>query len=98
MNAHTNKMVVIITEFSIKDRVINTIEGLGVKAYTIESHLSGRGTRGIRDDNVLLGENIKISVITNIDIADKICAAVATQYLKHYAGIIYTLDVEMMHP
>ncbi len=97
MDIKTKKMVVIITEFIIKDQVIHTIEELGVKAYTIETHLSGRGLRGIRDDNVMLGENIKISVITDADMVDEISAAVGDKYLKDYAGIIYTFDVIIKH-
>lgn len=96
MNIKTKKMVVIITEFAIKDQVIKVIEDLGAKGYTLEPHLSGRGTRGVRDDNVMFGENVKVSVITNVDIADEISTAVANKFLKHYAGIIYMHDVEMV--
>jgi len=89
------KKVVIVTEFAIKEKVIEHITSCGANGYTIDT-VCGKGERGIRDDDTLLGEylrNIKIDIITTEEIADKIAFTVVEKFFKNYAGIVYMHDV-----
>lgn len=100
MEFSTMKRVVIITENVIKDELLKLIMSLGAKGYTI-ANVSGRGARGLRDDNAdtLVGEhlrNIKVEVITREDIAKKITVSVLEKFFKNYAGIAYMDDVEVL--
>ena len=98
MELKTIKKVIIITESSIKDEVIKLITDLGAKGYTIDN-VCGRGERGIRDDDSLLGEylrNIKIEALTTEDVAEKIIASVVERFFKNYAGIAYMHDVQVV--
>lgn len=94
------KKVVIVTESVIKDKVLDHIISIGAKGYTIDT-VCGKGERGIRDDDTLLGEflrNIKIEVLTTKEIAEKIMTSVVEKFLKNYAGIVYMHDVEVLRP
>ncbi len=98
MELKTVKKVVIITESSIKDEIITLFTDIGVKGYTIDN-VCGRGERGIRDDDSLLGEylrNIRIETLTTEDIAKKIVASVVEEFFNNYAGIAYMYDVEVV--
>lgn len=98
MDLKTAKCVVIITESAIKSDVLDFITTLGVKGYTIDT-VCGRGERGIRDDDALLGDylrNVKIEVVTTAELAEKIVFTVIEQFFKNYAGIAYMHDVQVV--
>lgn len=92
------KKVVIITESVIKDKVLQHITSMGAKGYTIDT-VCGKGERGVRDDNTLLGEylrNIKIDIIATEQIAEKIAVTMVEKFFKDYAGIVYIEDVKVL--
>jgi nitrogen regulatory protein PII len=94
------KRVVIVTESIIKDKVLEHIVSMGAKGYTIDT-VCGKGERGVRYDDTLLGEylrNIKIEVLTTEEIAEKIMLSVVERFLKNYAGIVYMHDVRVVRP
>ena len=92
------KKVVIVTESIIKDKVLQHIAFMGAKGYTIDT-VCGKGERGVRGDDTLLGDylrNIKIDIITTEQIADKIAVTVVEKFFKNYAGIVYIEDVRAL--
>lgn len=98
MELETLKRVVIITEASIKDDIIEHISLQGARGYTIDT-VCGRGERGLRNDETLLGEylrNIKVEVITTKDIAEKILSSIVERFFNNYAGIAYIHDVQVV--
>ena len=99
MEFNKAKKVVIITEASILDDVIEVLTELGASGYTVTS-VTGKGTRGgIRHGTGFsdLFKNVKIDIITGEEIAKKIAGAVVEKLLKDYAGIVYMEDVETIH-
>ena len=100
--SHKAMKVVIITEKVIQDGVTALIEEQGASGYTVVA-AGGKGSRGVRStsratvaDNFA---NIKIEVIVNSrDMADAISEAVTAQYFKHYSGITYLEEVEILRP
>ena len=98
MDLKTAKCVVIITESTIKSDVIEFIAKAGAKGYTLDN-VSGRGNRGIRDNDALLGEylrNIKFEVVTTAEIAEKILFGVVDTFFKDYTGFAYMHDVQVI--
>lgn len=92
------KKVVIVTESIIKDKLIEHITSMGAKGYTIDT-VCGKGERGVRDDDTLLGDflrNIKVDIITTEEIAEKIAVTVVEKFFKNYAGIVYIEDVKVL--
>lgn len=97
MKFHKAKKVVIVTEASILDDVIETITKLGVDGYTVQS-ATGKGERGVRSGNHFssLFKNVRIDVITTEEVAKKIAVEMVEKFFKNYAGIVYMLDVEII--
>jgi nitrogen regulatory protein PII len=93
--------IIIITERIISSRIVDYLESLGIKAYTIYQDVSGQGVRGMRSISGGLsrfGENIRIEIIIEDkeqanDVAEKI-------YLKYfkskYAGIVYIEEIRLI--
>lgn len=93
--------VIIITERIICSRIIEYLDSLGIKSYTIYQDVSGQGERGMRSISGGLsrfGENTRIEIIIDnedeaIDIAEKIY----NKYLlSKYAGIVYLQDIRVV--
>lgn len=93
--------IIIITERIICSRIIEYLESLGIKAYTIYQDVSGQGERGMRSISGGLsrfGENIRIEIIIEdeeqaVEVAEKIY----NKYLSsRYAGIVYLEKIRVV--
>ncbi|MCL4464411.1 MAG: transcriptional regulator [Firmicutes bacterium] len=97
------KKVVIITEATIEEKVIQLLNTLEVKGYTVHRSLTGKGERGIRSGLgglINFGENICIEIIVSDEHkALAIMEAVYNKFLaKNYAGIAYLEDIRVIRP
>jgi len=100
MEFHKVKKVVIVTESSILDEVIKTIDNLGGGGYTV-SEVTGKGAKGIRRGASMLVDlfkNVKIDIIADEKTAKDIAMEVGAKFFKNYAGIVYMEDVEVFNP
>ena len=92
------KKLVIVTEASILDKVLEDITKLGAKGYTVQD-ATGKGERGIRSQVGILGEifkNYRIEIVTNENIAKEISEHMLEKYFVNYAGIVYMEDIETL--
>jgi len=94
--------VIIITERIICSRIIDYLESMGIKAYTIYQDISGQGNRDVRSLSGGLsryGENIRLeAIIKNDEKAVEIVEKIYEKYLhSKYAGIIYIEDVRIIN-
>lgn len=100
MEFHTVKKVVIVTEASILDDVIKTINSLGVGGYSV-SYVTGKGTKGIRHGTGILDtlfKNIKVDIIVDEETAKNIIMKIRDEFFQNYAGVAYMEDVEVVCP
>ena len=93
--------IIIITERIICSRIIEHLESLGIKAYTIYQDVSGQGERGMRSISGGLsrfGENIRIEIIIeNEEQAVEVAEKIYNKYLSSkYAGIVYIEDIRVI--
>ena len=99
MEFHKMKKVVIVTEASILDDVIEMVMELGASGYTITG-VAGKGSRGGASPGISALRNVlksvRIDIVTSEEIAKKIAVAVVERFLRHYAGIVYIEDVEII--
>jgi len=98
MQFTTIRRAVVITESAIKSEVVEFITALGAKGYTIDT-VSGRGDRGVREDDAMLGDylrNVKIEMVVPAEIAEKIVGGVVEKFFKNYGGIAYMHDVQIV--
>lgn len=91
------KKLTIITEATIERLLTDQLEKLGAKGYTI-TEARGKGARSVRSGDWDQNMNVRIEIICEDSIAQKIIAYCTEHYYKNYAMILYLSDVEVVRP
>lgn len=94
---YRKKKVEIIVEAVRGRAVIEMIEAVGARGYSVVPNLTGRGNRGTRDEAHLTDvfRNILIIVVAAEEIAKQIVEQ-SQPLLENYAGIVVVSDVEVV--
>jgi nitrogen regulatory protein P-II 2 len=87
-------LVTIITERIFRDDIINDVKELGATGYTL-TDTTGEGSRGVRASD-WEGKNVKIEVVVNKEVGDKIIDIVAEKYFENYSVIAYAYPVKVV--
>ena len=88
------KLVTIVTERILEDRLLRKIEELGAKGYTL-TQATGRGSRGVRASE-WEGPDTKIETLVSKEVAEAIVDHVADKFFEHYAVIVYVVDAKVV--
>lgn len=88
------KLVTIIAEAVLNDRIIRELKGMGAKGYTI-TQVRGEGSRGVRASD-WEGQNVKIETLVSAVVADNILQHLADHYFTLYAVVAYVQTVEVV--
>lgn len=88
------RLVTIVAERIVRDRLLEAIHDLGATGHTI-TDVKGEGSRGIQASG-WGGPSVKIETIVAPDVADRIAAHVSTTYFAHHSVIVYLQDVEVL--
>jgi len=88
------KLVTVITERLLKDRVLDDLRKCGAKGFTI-SNATGEGSRGVRASE-WEGQNLRIESVVSRAVADKIVEAIADDFFENYAVIVFLHDVQVV--
>lgn len=93
---HTTKLklVTIVTERILEDRLLRTLEKLGAKGYTI-TQATGKGSRGVRASE-WEGPDTRIETIVSPKVADAIVGYIAENFFEHYAVVVHMHDTEVV--
>jgi len=93
MGIYKAKLLVIVTETSILEKVTKVVTELGADGYTVQ-HASGKGKRGARWITPLSepGGNIRFEVLASEEVVKKIAEEMMEKFFKHYSGIAYIAD------
>lgn len=97
MEQYTRRMVTIVTEAAIERPLVAELEALGVRGYTI-TEARGKGGRGMRQSEWTPEGNIRLEVICEPALAERIAARVREKYYDHYAMILFMQDVSVLRP
>ncbi len=89
-------LLVIISEAVLEDTLIDEISDLGAKGYTI-TDARGRGTHGTRSGRWTQGGNIRIEVIGNAQLCDRIVERLQRTYERDYGLLMYTVPIELQN-
>ncbi len=87
------RLVTIIAERSVRDRLLDAVHALGATGHTI-SDVEGEGSQGVRTARG--GPSVKIEAIVSAEVADRIAAHVAERYFAHHSVIVYLQDVDVL--
>lgn len=99
METQKSTKLVIVTEELIRDEVLKMATEEGATGYTLSTVTGGKGTEEIKERMrgrgpiIPLYANVKIEIIATKNIAEKIGAAIAERFGKHYACLVYMMDV-----
>ena len=91
------KLLTIITEASLERRLVADIKARGAHGYTI-TEARGEGTRGVRESGFEKAGNIRIEILCEAVVAERIAGWLKERYYRDYAMILFTHDVEVLRP
>lgn len=97
MNAHTRSLLTVIAEAALEKKLVTDLEQLGAPGWTI-SDARGRGGRGVRSAGWEAEGNIRLEIICNRELAERIAGHLQAQYYANYAMVCYLSQVEVLRP
>jgi nitrogen regulatory protein PII len=95
MQHYSRRMVTIVTEAALERALVTELEALGVKGYTI-TDARGKGSRGMRQSDWAQQGNIRVEVICDPSLADRIAGQVRDKFYDNYAMILFLQDVNVL--
>jgi nitrogen regulatory protein PII len=95
MQHYTRRMVTIVTEAALERALVTELEALGVKGFTI-TDARGKGSRGTRQSDWVQEGNIRVEVICDPALADRIAVHVRDKFYANYAMILFLQDVSVL--
>lgn len=97
MATHVRRLLTVVTEASLERRLVEDLKDLGARGWTI-TEARGQGHRGKRALDWEHGGNIRLEVICDAALADRIVAHLREIYYDHYAMVLFVHDVEVLRP
>ena len=97
MPAHTRTLLTVICEAALEKKLLADLEHLGAPGWTI-SDARGRGGRGMRSAGWDTEGNIRLEVICNRDLAERLAHHLQDHYYANYAMVCYLAEVEVLRP
>lgn len=88
------KLVTIVAEPVLEERLIAELQRLGARGHTV-TDTRGAGSRGMRASDPP-GGGVRIETVVTATVADRIMAHVADQWFPHYAVIAFVTDVHVV--
>jgi nitrogen regulatory protein PII len=95
MQHYTRRMVTIVTEAALERALVTELEALGVRGFTI-TDARGKGSRGTRKSDWVQEGNIRVEVICDPVLADRIAEQVRDRFYANYAMILFMQDVSVL--
>lgn len=95
MSSFQYKLVTIITESILEAKLVEDLEGFGIRGYTI-TDARGKGQRGVRDAGWDASANIRIEVVCEATTASEVASYLKQHYYENYAMILFSSDVEVL--
>ena len=89
-------LLTIITESVLEDTLIDEITALGAKGYTVVD-ARGRGTHGVRSGSWRKEGNIRIDVLGDQELCDRIVARLKSVYDRDYGLLMFTAQVDLQN-
>lgn len=94
MDTTTLKLVTIVTERILEDRLLRKLDDLGAKGYTL-TQATGKGSRGVRASE-WEGPDTRIEALVSEEVANAIMEHIAENFFEHYAVIVYVQDASVV--
>ena len=97
MPGTTRKLLTVICEARLESRLAEDVMRLGAHGYTV-TDARGRGARGARNAAWDSAANIRLDVVCEEQVAQKIAEHLKKNYYDNFAMILFSVDVEVLRP
>ena len=97
MEHFPRRLLTIVTEAALERVLIAELESLGVRGFTI-TDARGKGSRGSRQSDWAQEGNVRIEIVCEPALAERVAARLRERYYDHYAMILYLQDVSVLRP
>ena len=97
MDSIHRKLLTIVTEALLETSITEALNELGVSGYTIVN-ARGRGSRGVRDAGWASSGNIRVEVVCDAAMAERIAENFRSKLYANYAMILHIGDVTVLRP
>lgn len=94
MHTHELRLVTLVAEPVLEDRLTREIMELGATGFTV-SEIRGRGSRGIRTGDIP-GQGIRIETLVSGQVADALLTRAAEAWFPHYAVVAWETPVRVV--
>lgn len=97
MNLHPMKLVTIICEAVLEERVVELLRKSGAHGYTAFP-VRGSGNQGERSADIAETGNVQIDAIVKPSVAEALLNRLHSELFKAYAMVAYESDVRVLRP
>ena len=97
MEQFPRRLLTIVTEAVLERELVAELEALGVRGYTV-TDARGRGSRGRRSSDWAQEGNIRIEIVCEPSLAERVAARLRERYSDPYAMILFLQDVSVLRP
>lgn len=95
MQPNQRKLLTIVTEALLESSITEALDDHGASGYTIVD-ARGRGSRGVRDAGWTSSSNIRVEVLCDAALAERIAEDFQERFYADYAMILYISDVAVL--
>lgn len=97
MEQFSRRLLTIVTEAVLERELVDELESLGVRGYTIID-ARGKGSRGRRQSDWAQEANIRVEIVCEPALAERVALQLRERYYDHYAMIVFLQDVQVLRP
>jgi hypothetical protein len=95
--AHRRTLVTVISESTLEKEISRELDTLGASGYTI-TDARGRGSRGKRSSKWAHSGNIRVEIVCDRPLGDRIMQRLRDKYYENYAMILFSHEVDVLRP
>jgi nitrogen regulatory protein P-II 2 len=89
------KLVTIIAEPVLRERIIVDVQRLGARGYTL-TEVHGHGAGWVSGQEFWNGAQLKLETLVTDDVADRILTHMAAAYFAEFAVIAYVTEARIV--
>lgn len=97
MTIATRTLLTVICEAALEKKLVADLDHLGAPGWTL-SEARGRGSRGVRSAEWDAEGNIRLEIICNRQLAERIAEHLQARYYDNFAMVCYLAEVEVLRP
>ncbi|NKQ09177.1 P-II family nitrogen regulator [Pseudomonas sp. SST3] len=97
MTTATRTLLTVICEAALEKKLVADLDHLGAPGWTL-SEARGRGSRGVRSAGWDTDGNIRLEIICNRELAERIAEHLQVSYYDNFAMVCYLADVQVLRP